>query len=398
MSDKAILGAGLDAGSVQTRCVVCCLEGRRLRFLGCGQAPSQGWNRGRLADHNAVSASMREAIQSAEAMAGVSLGSVVLGIGGDTVSGHNSRGTYEFSYQSEITHADVKRAIDRAARMVLPNDRMILHLLAQDFAVDDNPGHRNPVGMMGSKLEAFVHIIMVSMQEHQELVGAANRAHVEVEDSLFEPLAAAYGAVLPRDRREGIIILDIGAQSTEMAVYYGEAVIHSGGMRLCGDHFTWDVARGLRLNYQEAEAAKQQYGCAVMDHTAANSIIVLPGSNGREARERPRRDLNLILEARAKDLFDWVRDEMVRISMDQSVVGVVLTGGAARLAGMCELAEEILGCQARNGLPVGIQDWPQELNTPAWTTAAGLAMYSARRKFLEGRERGGSGLLRGWWG
>ena len=398
MADKPVLAAGLDAGSIFTRCVICRLEDDQIRLVGYAEEPSQGWNRSRLADNNAVSAAMRGAIREAERMGEVSIGSVVLGIGGATVSGHNSRGVYEFGYQREITPADVKRAIERAARVVLPEDRMILHLLPQQFAVDGNLGHRNPCGAMGSKLEAFVHLVMVSLQEHHELVGAANRAHVEVEETVFEPLAAAYAAVLPRDRREGVTVLDIGAHSTELVVYYGEAVFHSASLPVCGEHFTWDVARGLRMSCEEAEAVKQQYGCALLELTAPNSVVVLPGAPERGARERPRRDLNLILEARAKELFDWVRHELVHMSLDQNLMGVVLSGGAARLAGLCDLAEHILGCQARNGLPVGIQDWPQELNTPAWTTAAGLAMYAARRKFRGGGERGGNGFFRNLWG
>jgi cell division protein FtsA len=152
------------------------------------------------------------------------------------------------------------------------------------------------------------------------------------------------------------------------------------------------------MSCEEAEAVKQQYGCAVLDFTAPNSVVVLPGAAERGSRERPRRDLNLILEARARELFDWVQRDLVRMSLDQTLMGVVLSGGAARLAGLCDLAEQMLGCQARNGLPVGIQDWPQELDTPAWNTAAGLAMYAARRKFRGGPERGGNGFFRSLWG
>lgn len=397
MADKPVVAVGLDAGSLCTRCVVCLLEGERLRLAGYGQVLSRGWSRSRLADHNAIADSMRGAIREAERMGGVPVGSVLLGIGGATVSGHNSRGVYEFGYQREITAADLRRAIERATRVVLPDDRMILHVLPQDFAVDERPGHRNPQGMTASKLEAFVHLVMVSMQEHHELIGAANRAHVEVEDTLYEPLAAAYAAVRPRDRREGVAVLDIGAHSTELVLYHGEAVIHSAYVPVCGDHFTWDVARGLRVGCEDAEAVKHQYGCAVLDFTAANSVIVLPERPGERPRERPRRDLNLILEARARELFTWVQGEVARVSMEQNLMGVVLGGGAARLAGMSDLAERMLNCQARNGLPVGIQDWPQELDSPAWTTAAGLAMYAARRKGRSGRNGGGNGFLRGLW-
>ncbi len=397
MADKPVYAVGLDAGSTWTRCVICRLEGDRVRFLGYGQTLSQGWNRSRLADHNAVSDSLRYALEEAERMAGVSVNSVVLGIGGATVSGINSRGVYEFGYQREITLADVRRAIERAARVVLPEDRMILHLFPQDFAVDGRPGHRNPCGMTASKLEAFVHLITTSMQEHDELVGAANRAHVSVEETVFEPLAAAYAAVRPRDRRQALAVIDIGAHSTDVVAFYGEALVCSASLPLCGDHFTWDVARGLHVSCEDAEAIKQQQGCAVMEHTAGNSFIVLPTPPGRGPRERARRELNMILEARARELFAWVQRELARISMDHNLMGAVLSGGAARLTGLCDLAEAMLNCDVTNGLPRGIQGWPAELKSPSWTTAAGLAMYAARLKFRAKRDRGPNGFLRGLW-
>jgi cell division protein FtsA len=273
---------------------------------------------------------------------------------------------------------------------------MILHLFPQDFAVDERPGHRNPCGLMASKLEAFVHLVTVSLQEHHELVGAANRAHVAVEDTVFEPLAAAYAAGLPQDPREAVVVMDVGSQSAEIIAFWGEALVFSGCLPICGDHFTSDVARGFYVSSEDAEAIKQQYGCAVLEYTADNSMVVLPTPPGRGPRERPRRDLNLILEARARELYTWARRDLARVSMDQNLMAVVLNGGAARLAGMCDIAERVLNCQARNGLPTGILDWPPELNSPDWTTAAGLAMYSARLKYRAGRDRGPNGFFGLW--
>jgi cell division protein FtsA len=227
-------------------------------------------------------------------------------------------------------------------------------------------------------------------------VGAANLAHLSIEETVFEGLAAAYAALLPEDRREGMAVIDIGAHSTELAVYYGEALVFTHSAPICGDHFTRDVARGLCVSPEDAEWIKLQYGCAQVEQTAWNSLIEIPSTSERGPRQRYRRELSIILEARAQDLFKYVRRELGRVGMDQNLVGVVLTGGAARLPGLCDVAEQVLNCQAVYGLPIGIRDWPKELDNPAWTTAAGLAMYSARLKLRAELDRR-NGFFRSIW-
>lgn len=398
MASKAVYVAGLDAGSSFSRIVICLLENGGLRLAGYGEAPSKGWIKGCVSDHKALTESILAAIRDAESRAPLpsGLGSAVLGIGGPTINGINTRGFYELGHPREIGQADVHHAVERASGVVLPPDHMLLHVAPQDFSVDGRPGLRNPTGMIGSKLEAFVHLVTTSLHEHQGLVDAANLAHLSIEETVFEGLAAAYAALLPEDRREGVAVIDIGAHSAELAVYYGEALVLTHSIPICGDHFTRDITKGLCVSPEDAECIKLQHGCAQVEQTAWNSLIEIPSPSDRGPRQRPRRELSIILEARAIDLFSYVKRELARVGMDQNLIGAVLTGGAARLPGLCDVAEQVLNCQAVCGLPVGIRDWPKELDNPAWTTAAGLAMYSARLKLRAELDRR-NGFFRSVW-
>jgi cell division protein FtsA len=211
---------------------------------------------------------------------------------------------------------------------------------------------------------------------------------------VYEGVAACYAAILPEERREGIAFLDIGSQSTELAVYYGESLQLASSLPICGDHFSKDVARGLCTTYEDGVRLKEEYGCAVLGLTSDHSLIEVPSPEDRGAREAPRRLLNQILEARAEELFRLVRRELARVGMDQALMGgIVLAGGGALLPGMCDMAERVLNCQARNGLALGIVDWPEVIDDPVWTTAAGLMMYSAKLKVREEAQQRAAGFL-----
>jgi cell division protein FtsA len=393
MAVKAIYGVGLDAGSRQTRMVICLLEGGRLRFLGSGAVESEGWQKGRIADQKKVADSVLAALRQAEAVARVSVESAVVGMGGQTIRGSNGRGVLELGYQREIEQRDVNRVVDRASRVQLHEDRMVLQLLPQDFVVDETPRLRDPRTMVASRLEVHVHVLTGSVQEHTALVGAVNQAHLLVEETVFEAVGASYAAVLPEDRREGIALVDIGAESTQLVVYYGDAMHLASTVRICGDHFTRDLAQGLCLSFEDSELVKMEYGCAVSGSCPENSLVELPTPDNREHRHAQRKFVNRILEARATELFGFVHSELARVHMDRSLIGgVFLTGGAAKLPDLCDVAERVLQCQARYGLPVGIEGWPEEMNDPEWTAAAGLAMYSAKLKAAEQRAPSGGWL------
>jgi cell division protein FtsA len=315
-------------------------------------------------------------------------------MGGPTVRGANARGVLELEYVREIEQRDVGRVVERAARVQLQEDRMLLQLFPQDFVVDGHPGHRDPRKMMASKLEVNVHLVTASVQEHAALTGAVNQAHLLVEETVFEALAACYAAVLPEERREGIAAVDIGAESTELVAYYGDSLYLASTVRVCGDHFTRDLAQGLFLTFDEAETVKLEYGGALAEACLENVLVELPTPDNRGRRDASRRVINQILEARGEELFRHVRSELARVGMEHALLGgVFLTGGGAKLPDLCDVAERVLHCQARYGLTVGIEDWPEELNDPKWCVAAGLTMYSAKLKAKEQLRRDMSGWL-----
>jgi cell division protein FtsA len=381
---------GLDAGSAWTRCVISRLEDNCMRFLGCGSVESHGWAKGLIADQTAVAECMLAALREAEHHAQVSVESAVVGVGA-TVRGANCRGLHDLGRTRTVEQRDVNRAVERARRVLLPEDTMVLQMSPQDFVVDGHPGHRDPRRMIAGQIEANVHLVMASQREHDCLVTAVNQAHLAVEETVSEALAACYAAVLPEDRPEGAAVLNIGAQSCELAVYYGDALQLAVSLPISGDHFTRDVARGTCISFEDAATLKHEFGCAKADVTAENSFVEVAS---REDRDVQRRTLNRILESRALDLFQMVQKELARVGMEGALMGgMFLCGGGARLEGMCEIAEEVLRCRACNGLPVGIQDWPDELCDPAWTTVAGLAMYSAKLKSQHELQRQAYGLL-----
>lgn len=393
-AEKIQLAVGLDAGSLRTRCVICALEGDRLRYLGHGLASSQGWAKGRIVDQDAVAESIRAAVTDAERGARVAVDAVTLGIGGSHIHGAQSRGLYEFGRPREIGQEDLTYAAELATEVRLERDRMLVHVLPQDFTLDGRAGYRKPYKGVCSRLEANVHIVTGSAQEHQALVNSAHLAHLAVEETVYEPLAAAYACLLPEDRARGVAVLDLGMHSTGLVIYDGEAVQLASSIPVWSDHFTRDVASVFKITYEDAESLKQQYGCALLGLSSDSSLIEVPSPEGRAPREARRGELIEILEARAEELFQYVLSEVQRAGMERSLYeGIVLTGGGSLLNGICDMSERVLNCQAGNGLANGIGDWPEQLENPLWTTAAGLAMYSAKLKLHQPLQRRAGGLL-----
>ena len=391
------LAVGLDAGSSRTRCVICTLEDGEIRYLGHGLAISTGWTKGRITDQEAVAESMRGAVADAERGAQVSVESLTLGIGGADIQGVQSREPNEFGRPREINHDDLVYAVELASDVQLGRDRMVLHVAPQDFILDGRSGFRKPHRSVCSRLEANVHIVSASIQQHQALIAAAHFAHLAVEETVFEPMAAAYACARTEERARGVAVIDLGVDSTGMVVYDGEKLMLATNIPVTSDHLTRDIAKIFKVTSEDAEALKQQYGCAVRGLTSESTLIEVPSPEGRASREAYRSDLIDILEARAEQLFTYVREEIERAQMSHNLLeGIMLTGGGAQLTGMWDMAEKVLNCQACTGLAKGIADWPEELESPVWTTAAGLAMYSAKLKIhrpAQGRARGLIGLV-----
>ncbi len=392
MSNKTRLAVGLDFGSSCTRVVFCAIDGERIRYVGHGHAPVNSWSKGRLTDKATLTESLRYALEEAEARSHVSPEAAVMGLGG-SAAGINSRGVYEFGRKRTIELDDMKYAVELAARVRLEDDRLVLMVCPQDFTLDGRSGFRNPQGISCARLEANVHVLTASAQEHQAMLAAVHQAHLAVEESVYEGVASAYSTILPEDRTRGAALIDIGAHSTHLAIYDGEALVHATTLPVGGDHFTRDISWLFKINYEDAEHLKREYGAALTTLVSGHSLIELPSPEGRAPREASRIELNEILEARAEELFVAVFDEIRRVSMESSLLeGAILTGGGSQLTGMCDMAERVLDVQVRLGLPLGIEDWPKELDSPLWATVAGLAMYSGRLKLKKEFKRVAPGL------
>lgn len=394
MATKTQLAVGLDIGSSRTRCIICALDDDRLRCLSYGLSASSGWTKGRITDEEAVAHSIREAVQDAERGAGVSVESVTVGVGGTSIRGAQGRDVYGFGRPREIEADDLRYAIEMACDVSLERDRMILHALPQDFTLDGRPGFRKPIKNVCTRLEANVHLITTSIQEHNAVIAAAHLAHLSVEETVFEPMAAAYACVLPEERARGVAVIDLGLESTGLVVYDGDRLLLAANVPVTSDHLTRDIAYMFRISYEDAEVLKLQYGCAMTGLTSESSLIEVPSPEERGPREARRSELIEVLEARADQLFSYVHAEIRRSGMDHNLLeGVVLTGGGALLPGMWDMAERKLDCPACHGMTKGIANWPEELNGAPWVTAAGLAMYSAKLKLQRAPQRRASGLI-----
>ncbi len=395
MTTKPILATGVDAGSSYTRVIIGLVEEGKLRFLGCGCAPSEGWSKSRIVNQQAVSKSVLAAVEQAEAMAGVHVETVLAGVGGFTVHSLTREGQVSIRPR-EIEKRDVDKAMELAGNLQLPDDRMLLHVLPQAFVVDDQQDCQDPRKLWATRLVGSAHLVTVSTHEHAALVAAINLSHLVVDETVFEPIASCYASVMPEDREGGIVVVDIGAHSTELVCYFGESVQMASTIKICGDHFSRDVAFALHVPLEDGALVKEEFGSALAAGTAENSVVELPFRDdaGRESREVPRMLINRILESRAQELFVMVKEELTAAGLYPALAnGVVITGAGALLPGICDVAEQVLERPARIGLAQGYRDLPVELKDPAWTTAAGLSMYAARLRANVDLERRSTGFL-----
>ena len=331
----------IDVGSAKTFVLVAeVLEGA-VRYLGHGTHESRGSRKGAIVDLEKAVVSIQRAVEKAEAAAGVAVESAVVGVGGVHLRGVNSRGGVTLASRArEITRDDIRDAVEKARAVALPPDWQVMHLLPQEFIVDEQNSVRDPAGMLGSKLEVQVHVVTALSTMTQNAVTALNRAGVEVLDTIFEPLACAE-CVLKADERElGVCLLDIGAGSTELIVYHEGVVRHSGVVPIGGDHFTNDLAVGLRTPLADAEKLKRSFGSGVVTRVPEGHEIEVPAVGDRPSRLMPQRFLAEVLEPRAGELFEHVRDNLRQGgALELCGAGMVLTGGGSRLAHLAEIGK-----------------------------------------------------------
>ena len=384
----------LDAGSQKSCVLVAEVQDGVLRYRGHGIERSKGMRKGLIAELGPAADSINKAAITAEKLTRNSIETVVVGVGGTHVRGINSRGGIAMgSRMREITREEVRAAVDRARSVALPADREILHLLPQQFILDDQEGIHDPVGMVGAKLEVNLHLSTCSGGVAQSVITCANRAGLEVIDTVYEGLASAE-AVLSADERElGVCLADIGASTTELVVFFEGAVAHTAVLPIGGDHFTNDLAVGLQVSSEEAEGLKLTYGnCVVTSVPSLNEVEV--GGNLANGGAAPRlvrqRFLAEILEPRARELFTLLRDNLRQGGVLEALgTGCVLTGGGARLAGLLDVAESFLRTPARVGSPVPLPRMPGELASPEFSAAIGMVLYTHRTQVRRASEEMG---------
>jgi cell division protein FtsA len=353
-----------------------------LRYRGHGIADSRGMRKGVIADLDKAVDSIKKAVEEAENVAQAPVEHALVGIAGSHIRGVNSHGGITLGGRSrEISRDDVRAAVEKARTIPLPEDHEPLHLLPQEFIVDGQPGVHDPAGLMGKKVEVRVHVITAGTTATQNVVTAANRAGIHVDDTVFEPLACA-DSVLQTDERElGVCLADIGAGSTDLIVYYEGVVIHTGAVPVGGDHFTNDVAVGFRTPIPDAENIKKMFGCAIVTRIPAGNEIEVSSVGDRPSRLVPQRMLGEILEPRARELMELLREHLRQAGVYELLgAGVVFTGGGSRLNALMETAEETLRRPARLGYPVPIAKLPSNLLEPEFSTAIGMVLYAHRAR------------------
>jgi len=387
---------GLDVGTSK----VCALiadtspEGE-VALLGHGVAPCTGLRKGVVVNIEATVEAIRAALDEAERTSGARVGSVVAGVAGPHIRGLNSHGIVAVR-GGEVGARDVERVIDAARAVAIPLDRQVLHILPQQFAVDDQEGVRQPVGMAGVRLEARIHIVTAAQSYGQNLSKCCERAGVTPTELLFEPLASADATLFPEERELGVALIDVGGGTTDIIVFHSGAVMHTAVLPLGGNHLTSDIAAGIRTPVTEAEKLKVAFGAATSQVVRREQMVQVAGVGGRDPKAIARKLLADIIEPRMEEIFAMAQREIMRSGVaDNLASGVVLVGGTSLLEGTQELAERIFGVPVRRGLPVNLKGMPEELMKPMYTTAAGLILHQGERGANHNRVRHGKfGRLR----
>jgi cell division protein FtsA len=347
--------------------------------------------RGVVVDLERTTTAVRRAIDAAQRMAGVTVRSVVAGIAGDHIRSINSRGVIAVSRRDhEIGSADVARVVDAARAVAIPADREIIHVLPQEFIVDNQGGIKEPAGMCGVRLEAEVHIITGGAAAARNLTRAIERAGLRVDDLVLEPLASSRAVLTPDEEDLGAVLLDLGGGTTDMAIFSQGAIRHTAVIGLGGSNVTSDLAIGLRTPIERAERLKLESGCALTSLVEADETVTVPGVGGRDDRVISRQTLAAMIEPRVEEILTHAAQEFRRTPFGTSAgAGVVLTGGAAAMDGIVELAEEIFELPARCGVPMPMAGQAEEIDHPMFSTAVGLVLVASTSSY-ETQHRGES--------
>ncbi|MBC7984459.1 MAG: cell division protein FtsA [Candidatus Obscuribacterales bacterium] len=376
---------GLDIGTSKVVAIVGEITSdRQIEVIGIGSHPSRGLKKGVVVNIESTVQSIQRAVEEAELMAGCEIHAVYAGIAGGHVRSLNSHGIVAIR-NKEVTPDDVERVIDAARAVAIPADQKILHILPQEFIIDNQEGIREPVGMSGVRLEAKVHIVTGAESAAQNIVKCVQRCGLTVEDVVLEQLASSY-AVLTDDEKElGVCLVDIGGGTTDIAVFSGGAIRHTAVIAIAGDQVTNDIAVSLRTPTQYAEEIKMKFACALSQLASTDETIEVPSVGDRPPRRLARQTLAEVVEPRYEELFGLIREELRRSGFEEVIAaGVVLTGGSSKMEGAVELAEEVFHMPVRLGMPQHVTGLVEVVRNPIHATGVGLLLYG-RENYLRGR-------------
>ena len=386
---------GLDIGTSKIAAIIGNAwqgDPEKIEIIGVGTAPSEGLRKGVVIDIDLTTTAIRQAIETAELMAGVQIGSVYAGIAGGHITGQTSHGLVAVSGEGhEITQSDVERAINAAQVMKIPVEREILHVIPQGFIVDDQKGIKDPVGMSGVRLVAYVHIITGAIASAQNLIKSIYNAGISVEDIILEPIASSEAVLKTDEKAVGIALADMGGGTTDVVVYKDGTLRHSAVLSLGGYHITNDIAQLLQMTPQDADKIKLRYGCAAVDLVDQNDAIQISTARGmHKQRFITRRDLAEIIQCRMDEFLHLIGREIGNCKLSIPA-GVVLTGGTALLDGLLESASQTFPCPVRVGYPYPLKGLTEKIHSPIYATGVGLVLGGAinryrapRRTFIKG--------------
>jgi cell division protein FtsA len=385
---------GLDLGTTK----VCAIVGEvkddgQVDIIGIGISPSNGLKKGVVVNIDSTVESIRKAVHEAELMAGVEINSVYVGVSGGHIKGLNSRGVAAIK-NKEVGQADVARAIDGARAVNIPMDQQVLHVLPQEFIIDDQDGIKDPLGMSGVRLDVKVHIISGAVTSIQNIVKSCSRAGLHVNDLVLQPLASSRAVLTTEEQELGVVVVDIGGGTTDMAIFLEGSLWHTEVLPIGGNHFTNDIAIGLRTPASEAEKIKIKYGCALSSLVKHEETLDVPSVGGRPPRLLSRQILCEIIEPRVEELFGMIQQRLKKTGYeDMCASGIVLTGGVALLEGLQEAAERFIGLPVRRGTPKNIGGLMDVVNSPVYSTGVGLVLYGAANQREAPRKFRGTGII-----
>ena len=390
MVRKNSLVIGLDVGTYKIGVIVAEAAESGVEIVGIGTAASRGLRKGVVNNIEKTVEAIRRAVEEAELMAACEIRSVIAGSAGSHIKGFNSHGVVAVRNR-EVAPGDVERVVDAARAVALPTDQEVLHVLPQDFIVDDQDGIREPVGMAGVRLEARVHIVTGAVSAGQNLIKCCNRAGLHVRDLLAGPLAAAEAVLTPEERELGVALVDLGGGTIDVVVYQAGTIRHTAVLPVGGGHVTGDLAAALCTPPAEAEHLKQRHGSALAALTPAEQTIEVPGLGGRAPHHLSRRALAEVIEPRAEEMLMLARAEIERAGCYQALAsGVVLTGGGAVLEHMTTLAERVFRLPVRLGAPLHLNSLVDAVASPMYSTAVGLVLHGLKQ---DTHGRRGEGVL-----